>query len=543
MFAGVAIAAIEIPTAIAYAELAGFPPVVGLYASILPLIAFAMLSSSPQLIVGPDAAICMMVAAALAPGAAGDDLRYLDLSITLSLMVGVFCVVAGILRLGAIANFLSRPILVGFLNGIALTIISSQLGKLCGIAVRTDSGFFLRMGDFASKLGGTHFPTLLVGIVSLLLMLLAGRFAPRVPGALVGVFGGAAIMAILKLANWDVPTLGTVPAGLPWPHFPTHLLTDTSQLLLDAGSIALVCFCSSMLTAKTFAVRNGYELDANRELIALGVANFASALSKGFVIAGADSRTAINDQAGGRTQLSGIVAAIIMALFLAVGTRPLEYIPTASLGAILVLAGASLFDFKTVRSVYNISRWEFVLSAIATLGVATVGVLPGIALAVLLSILLLLVRASSPYDAILGQVPGLDGFMDMSELSEARAVPGILIYRFDASLLFFNSDYFKRRVRQTVVRSEPMPRHFIFDMEAINAIDVTGVEGLEEVRSELAFKGIDFLVARVKREVSDRLVRAGLSERIGADNFYPSVRSAVQSCLIKDNPSDHPGTI
>jgi high affinity sulfate transporter 1 len=437
--------------------------------------------------------------------------------------------------LGAIADFLSRPILVGFLNGIALTIVSSQLGKLCGFAVRTDTGFFLRMIDFGSKLGETRSRTLVVGIGTLLLMLLTKRYAPRVPGPLVGVLGGAASMFLLKSKHWELSTLGSVPAGLPWPHLPSVSWTDASLMLPDAASIALVCFCSSMLTAKTFAVRNGYELDSNRELVAIGVANFASALSKGFVITGADSRTGINEQTGGRTQLSGVTAAIIIAIFLAVGARSLEYVPTASIGAILVLAGVALFDFRTVRSIFQISRSEFALSLFATLGVATVGVLPGVALAVILSLLLLLRRASSPYDAVLGQAPGLDGFTDVSESPEAQVVPGILIYRFDAALLFFNSDYFKRRVRETLKRSVPTPVHFIFDMEAINSLDFTGLAALNEIRSELTHKGIDFVVARAKRNVSERLVRAGLSEQIGAHNFYPSVRSAVQACLTKDD--------
>ena len=535
LFAGVAIAAINIPTAVAYAELAGFPPVVGLYASILPLIAYACLGSSRQLVVGPDAAICMMVAAALGPIAVGGSSRYLDLSITLSIMVGVVCLAAGILRLGAIADFLSRPILVGFLNGIGLTIVSSQLGKLCGFVVRTDTGFFLRMIDFGSKLGETRLPTLFVGIVTLLLMLLTKRYAPRVPGPLVGVSSGAAMMLLLNPVHWRLSTLGSMPAGLPWPHLPSVSWTDVSLMLPDAGSIALVCFCSSMLTAKIFAVRNGYELSANRELIAIGIANFASALSQGFVIAGADSRTAINEQAGGRTQASGIAAAIIMAIFLALGARSLEYVPTASIGAILVLAGVALFDIQALRTIFRISRSEFALSLLATLGVATVGVLPGVALAVILSLLLLLRRASSPYDAVLGQAPGLDGFTDVSESAEAQTVPGVLIYRFDAALLFFNADYLKRRVRKAVKQSESMPSHFIFDMEAINSIDVTGLEALEELRSEFKHKGINFVIARAKRIVSGRLVRAGFSERLGADHFYPSIRSAVQGCLRKQD--------
>jgi high affinity sulfate transporter 1 len=531
LLAGLAIAAVEIPTALAYAELAGFPPVVGLYASILPLVAYALFGSSPQLIVGPDAATCALVAASLAPVTMGNSLRHLELSITLSVVVGSLCVVGGLLRLGGLANFLSRPILVGFLNGMGLVIISGQLGKLFGLHVRTDTGFFLRIADFVSKIGQTHFPTLIVGVLTLVLIYLVGRVAPRVPGPLVGVCGGIAMMVLLDSEKWPVARMGAVPAGFSLPHFHRGFFSDAAQILPDAVGIALISFCSSMITAKSFAMRNGYEVQADREFIALGIANIASGLSSGFPIAGADSRTAINDLTGGRSQASGLTAATIMALVLVGCTAPLAYIPNASLGAVLVLAGVSLFDFQTLRRIWGISRAEFVLSAVATLGVATIGVLPGIALAIALSVALLLVRASSPHDAILGQVPGVDGFTDISEYDGAQTIPGVLIYRFDAALLFFNADYFKQRVRRAVAKSAQPVRLFILDMEAISVIDITGLEALEEVRSELASKGISFVVARAKAELREHLVRAGSWERIGAENFHPSVRSAVQFAL------------
>ena len=529
LLAGVAVAAVEIPTALAYAELAGFLPVIGLYASILPLIVYAVVGSSPQLIVGPDAATCALVAATLEPLANGNPQHYLDLSITLSILVGTLCVVGGLLRLGAIANFLSRPVLVGFLNGMALTIISGQLGKLCGFAVRTDTGFFLRIADFVSKLPRTHFPTLIVGVVTLVLIYVMGKLAPRLPSALVGVCGGIAMMTVLDSEKWAVATLGTVPAGFLWPHLPASFLSDAVTLLPEAAAISLICFCSSMVAAKSFAVRNGYEVVADREFIALGLANVASGLSSGFAIAGTDSRTAINDATGGRSQVSGLTAALVMALVLTVCTGPLSYIPTASLGAVLVLAGASLFDFQTVWKIRDISRSEFALSIIATLGVATIGVLPGIALSVMLSLILLIRRASSPYDAILGQVPGVDGFTDISEYPDAQTIPGLLVYRFDAALIFFNADYFKRRVRDVVTLSDHSLRVFVFDMEAINVVDMAGLDAIEEIRSDLAAKGIGFTVARAKNEIRDKLIRSGLWERIGATNFYPSVRSAVQA--------------
>jgi MFS superfamily sulfate permease-like transporter len=413
----------------------------------------------------------------------------------------------------------------------ALTIISGQLGKLCGFAVRTDTGFFLRMADFFWKLPRTHFPTLIVGVVTLALISVMGRLAPRLPTALVGVCGGIAMMTLLDSEKWAVPTLGAVPAGFLWPHLPVDFLSDAVRLLPDAAGIALICFCSSMVTAKSFAVRNKYEVKADREFIALGLANVVSGLSSGFAIAGTDSRTAINDITGGRSQVSGLTAALVMALVLTVCTGPLSYIPTASLGAVLVLAGASLFDFQTVWKIRDISRSEFALSLLATLGVTTIGVLPGIALTVMLSLILLIRRASSPYDALLGEVPGVDGFTDISEYPNAQTISGLLVYRFDAALLFFNADYFKKRVRDVVTSSDHSLRVFVFDMEAINVIDMAGLDAIEEIRSDLAERGIAFTVARAKNEIRDKLVRSGVWERIGAPNFHPSVRSAVQSAL------------
>ncbi len=504
---------------------------VGLYASILPLIPYAIVGSSPQLIVGPDAATCALVAAALEPLANGNPHHYLDLSITLSILVGTLCIIGGLLRLGVIANFLSRPVLIGFLNGMALTIVSGQLGKLCGFAVRTDTGFFLRITDFVSKLPRTHFPTLIVGTFTLVLIYVMRKLVPRLPSALVGVCGGIAMMAALNLEKWAVTTLGAVPAGFFWPHLPASFISDAVLLLPDAAGIALICFCGSMVTAKSFAVKNGYEVAADQEFIALGLANITSGLSSGFAIAGTDSRTAINDVTGGRSQVSGLAAALVMGLVLIFFTGPLAYVPTASLGAVLVLAGASLFEFESVWKIRDISQSEFALSIIATLGVATIGVLPGIAITVILSLILLIRRASSPYDAILGQVPGVDGFTDISEYPDAQTIPGLLVYRFDAALLFFNADYFKKRVREVIALSAHSLHLFVFDMEAINVIDMTGLEALEEIRSELATKGIALLVARAKIQIREKLSRSGFEERFGASNFHPSVRSAVQSGL------------
>ncbi len=528
LLAGLSVAAVEVPTAMAYAELAGFPPVIGIYSSILPLVAYACFGSSRQMIVGPDAATCTIVAAALVPLAAGDPGRYLALSMALAMIVGVMCIVAGYLRLGALADLLSRPILTGFMNGIALTIVSKQLGGFCGFTLRQDTGFFLRVADFVERLGEVHGPTLLVGAVTLALIWVFGRIAPRFPGPLVGVGVGLLIAAIFDLHTSAVALIGTIPAGIPLPMLPLVSQADIEDLSFEALGIVLVSFCSAIATAKSFAARNGYEIDPNRELIALGASNIAAGVSQGFAVSGADSRTAISDVAGGKTQMTGVFAAVLITLVLLFLTRPLSMVPRSSLGAVLIAAGVSLFDLSAAIRLYRVSRAEFWVANVATLGVITIGVGAGIIIAVLLTVLTLLLRASRPHDAILGRVPGTEDYGDMEQHPEAKAVPGLLIYRFDASLVFFNAEYFKQRVRAAIASAAIKPSAFIFDVEAVTMIDITAAYALEEVRIELEARGIDIMIARARTALREQLNRYGLLG-VTAERFYPSVKAAVEA--------------
>ncbi len=526
--AALSVAAVAVPTAMAYAELADFPPVVGLYSSILPLVAYACLGSSRQLIVGPDAATCTIVAAALTPLAAGDPARYLGLSIALSVIVGLMCIAAGILRLGVVADFLSRPILTGFMNGIALTIITKQLGTLSGFAVAGNTGLFLRVANFLTRLGEVQTPTLVVGLVTLILILTSARLAPRIPGPLIGVVVGLMIARLFDLEKSAVATVGAIPAGFPLPKLPEVSLDDIQALSLDALGVLIVSFCSEIATAKSFAARNGYSVNANRELVALGAANLASGVSQGFAVSGADSRTAISDVSGGKTRMTGMYAAILITLVLLFFTRPLSIVPKSSLAAILIAAGASLFDFRATRHLYQVSHREFWIANIATLGVITIGVGAGIIIAILLSVTVLLLEASRPHDAILGRIPGSEEFGDKMAHPDARSIPGLLIYRFDAAVLFFNSEYFKERVR-SVIASEPKRISvFLFDAEAVTMIDTTAAFALNEIRSELNARGISFVVARARTALREQFVGFGLFER-DAKDFYPSIRSAVEA--------------
>lgn len=537
LVAALSVTAVAVPTAMAYAELAGFPPVIGLYSSILPLIAYAFVGSSPQLIVGPDAATCTIVAATVFPLASQDPERYAALSITLSIIVGLMCIAGGVFRFGVVADLLSRPILSGFMNGIALTIISKQLGNFCGFALVSDTGFFLRVTDFLARLGEIHGPTLLVGSVTLVVIGAVSRLYPRFPTPLVGVVGGILLAAIFDLEGSSVALVGRIPAEFPVPKLPAVSINDFKALSLSALGILLVSFCSDLATAKSFAARNGYEIDPNRELIALGAANLASGISQGFAVSGADSRTAISDLAGGKTRMTGVYAAVLMTLVLLFLTRLLSLVPKSSLAAILIAAGASLFDLAMIRRLYRASRREFWVANVATLGVITIGVGAGIIIAVVLTVMTLLLRASRPHDAILGVVPGSQDYGDIAEHPGAKGTPGLLIYRFDASLLFFNSEYFKQRLRSAVASVTAKPRGIILDVEAMTMIDITATYALEELRSQFESEGIIMFVARARTAFREELNRYGVFGA-RAECFNPTIHAAVAAFHALTQPGD-----
>ncbi|HEX6901373.1 MAG TPA: SulP family inorganic anion transporter [Thermoanaerobaculia bacterium] len=526
LVAGVSVAAAALPIGIAYARVAGFPPVVGIYSCILPLVAYALFGSSRQLIVNPDAAACAIVAATLAPLAAGDAARYMDLSIALTLLTGLLCIVGGVAGFGVIANFLSRPILTGYLNGIALSIIAGQLGTLLGFKVAS-KGFGRTLVEVARRLGETHLPTLAVGLALFFLLLAFKRFAPRVPAPLVAVALGIGAVYALGLERLGVAVVGPVPAGFPAPRIPEVQAGDLWPLIFGACGIVLVSFCSMMTTARGFAAKNDYTIDANQDMIALGAADLASGLSRGFAVSAAASRTAVADSAGGKSQITGLVAAATMAAVLIFLTAPLANLPTAALAAILISAVLGLFDFASMREYYRVSRPEFRHALVAMLGVMTVGVLPGILVAVALALLRLLRLASRPHDAVLGLLEEKDGVYTMGE--GGRTIPGLIVYRFDSSLLFFNADCFKDRALALCDDAGTPPKWFLFDAESVPVLDVTGAAVLESLRAELAGRGVVLAVARAKGLFRKMLERTGIAEKIGPAYFFPAVHVGVRA--------------
>lgn len=530
VMAGLSVAAVALPVGVAYAQLAGFNPAVGLYASILPLVAYAVFGTSRQLIVGPDAAVCALIAAAVAPLAAGDSGLYLSLSVTLTFLAGIFCIAASFLRLGGLADFLSKPILVGFLNGIALSIALGQIGKIFGFTISA-GGIVPRLVEFVSKLGLTHWPTLAVGLAVFVMLALSPRFFPQVPAALLAMAAAGVAVRLWNLESLGVKIIGSVPAGLPplrLPSFPPELVPT---LLGDAVGLALISFSSMMLTARSFASKNRYEIDTDREFAALGIANIASALSQGFAISGADSRTAMNDATGGRTQMTSLVAAGAVAAVLMFFTGPLQYIPVAALGAVLVWASFSLVDIKTLKMLYRIDRREFALSILATLGVAAVGAIQAILFAVALAILRFVSLVSRPKVEVLGLVDDFPGFHSIQRHKNAATIPGLLLFRFNAPIVFFNAPYFKHEAIAAADAAGAELKWFVVDMIPITMIDATGIYTTREVMDTLAARGVTFIAAGRQTEWRDWASRRNRQVGSAGIRSFPTVRAAVKAYL------------
>ncbi len=528
--AGLSVAAVALPVGIAYAGLAGFTPVVGLYSSMLPILAYALFGSSRQLIVGPDAATCALVAAAAAPLAGADPAQYLQISMALAFLGGLISIGASFFRLGALADFLSRPILLGFMNGIALSIALGQIGKLLGFTIEAQN-IVPRMLELALKIGQTNNVTLAVGLGSLAMFVLTYRLLPRVPAALVVMALAALTVGVLGLEAHGVQTVGSVPAGLPALAFPEIPLDGLKTLLADAAAIALITFTSSTLTARSFAAKNGYELDADRDLAAIGAANIAAALSQGFAVSGADSRTAMNDAAGGHTQVAGLFAAAGIASVLLFFTGPLKYVPEAALGAVLIMAAYSLMNLKGMATLWYEDKAEFTISLVATLGVVAVGSIDAILFAVTLALLRFVRLVARPLCEVLGEIEGLPGFHSVERHPGARMVPGLCLLRFNAPIVFFNASYFKRSVLAAVAAAGPQLRWLVLDAVAITGIDVTGRHTIRELERELAGRGVRIATAGRRTEIIDWRKQKGFDvTRPTTVMFYPTLRQAVHAC-------------
>jgi sulfate permease, SulP family len=525
--AGLAIAAVALPIGVAYPAIAGLPPIVGLYASILPLIGYAIFGSSRQLIVGPDAATLTILAASLAQiSSTSPEPQRVLVSATFAIAVGVMCLLSGACRLGFIANFLSRPILTGYLCGISLTLLTSQIGRLTTVNVES-KGLLRPLIELSGKLTRIHLPTLLFGAGVLLLLRLLKWGSPRSPGPLVAVVIATLLSFLFNLESFGISLVGKIPAVLPnlTSHLPVGIELD--DLVLEAFGVLVVSFGSGIVTARSFGAKNRYRVDANRELIGFGAANIASGLFGGFPVSGADSRTAVNDAVGGRTQVAGLVAAATLTFVLVALTDVMKYLPVAALGAVIASAAIDLFDAKELRRLWRTSHVEFLFALIAMLGVIGLGVLKGVLIAIVAAGVYLLARVSRPSDALLGCIPGRDGFYKLHREPRAKAIPGLAIYLVQSSLVFFNIDYVRDRIRWIVDRLPPSTRWFIIDAEAVTTIDSTAAAVLAEISDELSRRNLRLGVANLHAQPRELLTRSGFLVRIGPEMSFTRIEDAT----------------
>jgi high affinity sulfate transporter 1 len=492
----------------------------------LPL--YALLGSSPQLSVGPESTTALMTAAALAPIAAGDSARYAALAGALGMVVGAICIVAWFARLGFLADLLSKPVLVGYMAGVAVIMVMGQLEKLTGVSVSGES-FVAQLRSFVRGLDDLHAPTLALGATVLVFLLVAGRAFPRAPGPLVGMLLATAAVGVFALEEHGVAVIGHIPAGLPVPRVPDVSMSDLTTLLLPAVGVSIVAYTDNVLTARAFAARNHYTIDANQELLALGVANFGASFARGFPVSSSGSRTVIGDALGSRSQLYSLVAlctVVATLLFL----RPLlANFPTAALGAVVVYAAIRLVDIAEFRRIARFRRSELLIALVAAVGVLVLGVLYGVLVAVSLSIIDLVRRVARPHDGILGYVPGVAGMHDIDDYPDAKFVPGLIVYRYDSPLFFANAEDFKQRALDALDATAGPVEWFLLNAEANVDMDITAIDALDELRAELERRGIVFAMARVKQDLRDVLEAAGFFGRDAADRLFPTLPTAVQA--------------
>jgi sulfate permease, SulP family len=527
LLAGVTVAAYLVPQVMAYATVAGLPPVAGLWAALPALVIYAMLGSSTSLSMGPEATTALMTAIAIGPLAAGDAARYAGLAATLALLVGVMSVAAWLLRLGFVADLLSRPVLVGYLAGVAAIMIADQLRRVTGVPV-TGEAFGAQIASFAGHLGQVQPATVTMAAAVLVFLLVLQARWPHAPGTLLAILGATAATAAFGLAGRGIAIVGPIPAALPVPALPNVHPDVLRELLLPAFTVLVVGFSDDVLTARSFA-RRGELILANRELLALGTANAGASLMHGFPVSSSASRTAIGVATGSRTQLYSVAAAASVVAVLLLARPVLAQFPVAALGAIVIYAALRLIDVAAFRRLFAFRRTELAIAVATCVGVLSLNILYGVLVAIGLSVADLLVRVARPHDAILGLVPGLAGMHNVDDYPGAQTISGLVVYRYDAPLFFANAEDFRRRALRAAARGPGPLRWFVLNVEANVEVDFTALEALDAVREEISRQGAVFVLARVKQDLLARLRSFGLADKIGEERLFPTLPTAVQA--------------
>ncbi|HUX17654.1 MAG TPA: SulP family inorganic anion transporter [Acidithiobacillus sp.] len=520
--------AVLVPSAMAYGDLAGVTPVAGLYVALGAMVMYALFGTSKQLVTGPEATTAIMTAAAIAPLSGGDPLRYAALAALAAILVGVLALLARLARLGFITDFLSKPILVGYIFGTTLIVIGSQLGKMFGIKLESDQ-FFRQVFELISRLEEAHLITVAIGAVSMAVLFTIRRVNRKLPGPLIVVVFAIVLSAVFDLQANGVAIVGAVPAGLPQLTIPAVSLQDIFALLPAALALTILIYADEVLTARVFAARQGQKIDANQEFVAIGMANIGAGFLAGFPAATSASRTTVADQMGGKSQWVGLIAAALIIIFLLFFTPLLAPLPTVVLGAIIIIASFGLFDVATFRFLRRVNHAEFWLAVVTAFGVLTVGILQGILVAVMLSLINVIYHISRPHDALLDDVDAAGGtvYRGVADKETALTEPGLIVYRFDAPLVFANAAFFSERLEELVANAGAGLKCVIFDAEAISDFDSTAAEALENLDADLERLGVELWIARANKPLRDLLLVTGLTTRIGKENIYPSVRAAV----------------
>jgi len=531
LIAGIVLTSLLVPAGMGYAEAAGLPAITGLYATIIPLTVYAIVGPSRIMVLGPDSGLAALISAAVLTMAGGSAERAVDLASMLAILTGALCVAGGLAKLGFLTDLLSRPVRVGYMNGIALTVVIAQIPKILGFKAQASGVLGGSLAIIRGlRAGQTSLIAVGIGAGSLIIILGLRRLAPRIPGILIAVVLATIAVTVFDLAPL-ISVVGAVPRGLPLPAIPAVSAAELSSLAVAAVGIALVSFADTSVLSRTYAARNGYRVDASRELMAIGLANVAAGFFRGFPISSSASRTPVAESAGAKTQLTGVVGALAITILLAAVPELTTNLPTAALAAVVVAAALRIFDWRSWAVFRRVRRADFVLSNLAFLSVAVLGVIPGIGLAVAVSILDFLRRAWRPHDAILGRAPGVKGYHDIARYPDARQVPGLVLFRWDAPLFFANADTFRGRVIDAVEAAEPKPRWVVVAAEPITDVDTTAAEMLLELDTELKARGVELAFAEMKDPVKDRLERYGLQETIGPGSFFPTIGVAVKAFL------------
>ena len=536
IFAGLVLATMLVPVGIAYAEASGLPGIYGLYATIVPLLIYALFGPSRILVLGPDSALAAIILGVVVPLSGGDPLRAVTLAGMMAIVSGTICILAGSARLGFLTELLSKPIRYGYMNGIALIVLISQLPKLFGFSIESGGPLssLWRIGD-AILAGKTNWAAFGIGFGTLAAILLLER-NKRLPGILIAVVGATAVVGALDLGTRQgVTVLGPLPQGLPGFAIPLIGYDDIIPVLIGGCAAALVSFADTSVLSRAYAARLGDRADPNQEMVGLGAANLVAGFFQGFPISSSGSRTPVAEAAGARTQLTSVVGALAIAFLLLMAPNLLQHLPTAALAAVVIAAVIGLFEVTDLKRIYRIQQWEFWLSIICFAGVAVLGVIPGIGLAIVIAIVEFLWDGWRPHSAVLGRAHGVKGYHDITRYPDACQIPGLVLFRWDAPLFFANAEFFKERALDAVAKSPTPVRWLVVAAEPVTSVDVTAGDTLAELDEALHAQGIELCFAELKDPVKDKLKKFGLLAQLGENCFFPTVGAAVSDYLEVHN--------